>query len=244
MTPTPEFVRATRRGIPVWLDVTSGDWFPIIAGADASTDEEGTDDGQADDGQQDDAGDDAGSDEPGDDDGQQADDDATRLKAALEKERKARRAAEKRARDAERKAKPDKPKGDDKPADDADAAPDRVTLKLRRANLKAALADEGITGQQAKAAMRLLDGVEYDDDDEPSNLAEALEAAEAVYGKATVRGTAKPKAPAADGGAGGSTGDGQGPRLTADELEYAKKFGMSPEEYAAHKSTTPPPPKK
>lgn len=242
MTPTPEFVRAHRRGIPVWLDVTSGDWFPIIAGADASTDDEGADDGQADDGQQDGTGDDAGSDD-GDDDGRQADDDATRLKAALEKERKARRAAEKRARDAERNAKPkpDKPEAKPETGDDPAA---RVTDKLRRANLKAALADEGITGQQAKAAMRLLDGVEYDTDDEPTNLADALEAAEALYGKATVRGQAKPKAPAADGGAGSGSGDGQGPRLTADELAYAKEFGMTPEEYAAHKSTTPPPPAK
>lgn len=241
MTPSPTIIRALRRGIPVWLDVTSGRWFPIIAGADGA-DEQGTEGGAAGDGQTDDDSGDGADDEVGDAEGDDASDDVARLKAALEKERKDRRAAEKRARDAERNAKPDKPKAEAKPETGEDPAA-KVTDKLRRANLKAALADEGITGPQAKAAMRLIDGVDYDDDDEPTNLADALKAAEETFGKAAVRGTTKPKAPGADGGAGSAQGDDQGPKLTADELEYAKAFGLSPEEYARHKPTTPAPAK-
>ena len=58
------------------------------------------------------------------------------------------------------------------------------TAKLRSANILLALAeDHGLSGGRAKAAAKLLDGVEFNDDDEPKNLKDALEAAAKVYGE-------------------------------------------------------------
>jgi hypothetical protein len=56
------------------------------------------------------------------------------------------------------------------------------TQKLRTANVILGLADHGLTGGRAKAAAKLLDTVEFDDDDEPTNLEAALKAAAKVYG--------------------------------------------------------------
>lgn len=135
-------------------------------------------------------------------------------KAALDSERNARKAAEKRAKDAEKRAKTledaqlsetEKLK---KRADDAEALSSSATDKLRRANLLTALAEAGLEGAKAKAAARLLDGVEYDDSDEPSNLDAALTAAKAEYGDELFDGAApasggrgKPKGKGKDGGA-------------------------------------------
>lgn len=148
------------------------------------------------------------------------------------------RAAEARAEAAERKLKPE-PKKDDPPKPKPGDKPDpmeQVTAKLRRSNLRAALADAGLTGGKGKAAMELLKDVEYDDDDEPTNLEAALTAAKTTYGEELFK-AEKPKAPNINGGAG--SGDGKTPELTADELKAAKQFGMTPEEYVEFKNPNP-----
>ncbi len=109
-------------------------------------------------------------------------------KAALDAERKARRDAEKAAREAQAKLdaleaeKLSEAEREKKRADDAEAKVSTATERLRRANLMTALADEGVIGAKAKAAARLLDSVEYDDHDEPTNLADAVKVAKAEYG--------------------------------------------------------------
>jgi hypothetical protein len=83
----------------------------------------------------------------------------------------------------------------------------------REAKLISALADLGVVGAKAKAAARLLDGVEYDADHEPTNLDGALAKAKAAYGDALFTNAS----------------------LTAGELEAAKAAGKTPEEYDALK---------
>lgn len=125
-------------------------------------------------------------------------------KAALDAERKARKEADKRARDAEARAKKledEKLSEEEKlkqRAEEGDKNLTRGTEKIRRANLLLSLTAKGITGGKAKAAARLLDGVEYDDDDEPTNLDSALEAAKAEYGAEAFTGATPPAPPAPD----------------------------------------------
>jgi hypothetical protein len=111
-----------------------------------------------------------------------------------------------------------------------------ATAKAQSANLLTALADKGLTGGQAKAAARLLDGVEYDKDtDEPVNLDKAIETAKATYGDAqfTPGETAKPPAPNLNPGPGNEPGPK--PNLTAEELKAAEDSGMEPKAYEAMK---------
>lgn len=109
-------------------------------------------------------------------------------KAALEKERQARKAAEKQAKEAQKRLdaieaeKLSETERLKKDADEGKALAATATGKLRRASLITALSEEGLTGGRAKAAARLLDGVEFDADDEPTNLKDALKAAKAIYG--------------------------------------------------------------
>jgi hypothetical protein len=72
-----------------------------------------------------------------------------------------------------------------------------ATTKLRNVNLRDALSEMGFSGNRAKAVARLLSNVEFNDDDEPKNLAQRLKAAEKEYGD-----IAKPSgsAPSFDGG--------------------------------------------
>jgi hypothetical protein len=166
-------------------------------------------------------------------------------KAALAAERKRAKEAEKALKDAQTRL----DELEAKDATELEKAQKRVeqleskaggaTEKLRKANLIASLADEGLTGAKAKAAARLLDGVEYDEDsDEPTNLQDAIKAATAEYGEDMFKpAKGKGKPPPANGGGGGE--DREGPELTADELAAAKASGMSPEEYAEFKKPQP-----
>lgn len=170
--------------------------------------------------------------------------------AALAAERKARRDAEKRAKEAEARAKKfeDDQASDlekaTKRAEEAEAKVTEATKKIRSANLLSALADEGLAGAKARAAARLLDDVEYDETtDEPTNLTDAIKAATAVYGEEMFKGATPKKDPPKTDPGGADPKDPDGPKLTADELEMAKALGMSPEEYAANKSSQPPAPK-
>lgn len=232
---------------------------------DDGDDEEEDDDGEEDeddseedddaDGEDDDAdGDDGEEEEEDDEDG---DDDKVdestldpKVKAILRKERKARREAEKKTKKAERGARrrqrgrregePKKKSGKRERRDrddEEDDAPDPGTAKLQRANLISALQEAGYTGKRAKTVARLLDDVDYDDDDEPVDLKDRIEEAEEAYGKEAVRKSTRSKPGSTDGGGGG--GDGETPSLTADELKMAKSMGMTPKEYAAYKSPQP-----
>jgi hypothetical protein len=69
-----------------------------------------------------------------------------------------------------------------KAAEDGTKLSEAGTRKLRQANLIVALSEKGLSGGRAKAASKLLDGIEFDDDDEPKNLDAALKAAAATYG--------------------------------------------------------------
>lgn len=131
--------------------------------------------------------------------------------------------------------KPDPPKDPPDPVKAASQAADaRVSQKLQRANLKAALADK-LPGKVA-LAIDLVRDVEYDDDDEPTNLDAVIAAAKAKYGDEIFAGPAAPKPdpPNINGGAGGGSG-GTPPALTADELRVAQEAGKTPEEWAALK---------
>lgn len=170
-------------------------------------------------------------------------------KSALDAERKARKEAEKVARDAQ--AKLDKLEAEKlsdserekKRADDAEAKLGPATEKVRRANVTLALADLGLQGARAKAAAKLLEGVEFDaDTDEPTNLDDRLTAARAEYGEEMFKG-AKTPAPNVNGGE-GTAGGSPPPVLTAQELAAAESFEMTPEEYVLYKDPSYQPPAK
>lgn len=250
MSLTPAVIRSTRDGVDGWLDLNTSRWLPRVAGAD-------DDDAAA--AAAKDAADKAAADAKTAADAQaakdKADADAAKKgedeklgeggKAALEAERTARKAAEKAAKAAQDKLQAiedaklsdaDKAK---KEADDAKTAAANAVAQLREAKLLVALGDHNLTGAKAKAAAKLIEGVEYDDTtNEPTNLEAVLASATETYGEDIFKGaTPKPKPPVINGGEGDQ--DRDGPTLTADELAMAKNFGMTPEEYASFKSTQP-----
>lgn len=231
----------TRNGIAGWLQPDTGRWLPRLAGADDES-EKAAAEAAAAKAAQDEA---AAAAKKAEDDAAAAkreEELGEKGKAALDAERKARRDADKRAKDAEArlKALEDEKLSDTeklkKEAEAGKALASTATEKLRRANLITALADEGLHGARAKAAAKLLDSVEFDDDDEPTNLKDAITSAKAEYGDDIFKG-AKPKAPKTNGGEGNE--DREGPTLTADELAAAKAAGMTPEEYETYKSPQP-----
>jgi hypothetical protein len=120
---------------------------------------------------------------------------------ALQAERDARKEAEKQARaekaradalEREKLSETDKLKAD---AERGRELAEQATAKLRAANLTVALGAAGLVGPRAKAAARLLDGVEYDDADEPTNLIDRLAAAKAAYGEELFQGATPTPAP-------------------------------------------------
>lgn len=102
--------------------------------------------------------------------------------------------------------------------------------RLRAAHLLVALGnpDHGIVN--AEAAAKLIEGVEYDDDGRPANLADVLP--DFLEQNAfLVSAGGKPRPPKTNAGDGGGE---QAPALTADQLDWAKRLGMTAEEYAAY----------
>jgi hypothetical protein len=121
-----------------------------------------------------------------------------------------------------------------KEAEEGKALATSATEKLRKANLITALAGtDGVV--DAKAAAKLIEGVEYDTDDEPTNLdarvKALLEEFPLLKGEAT-----KPKPPGTNGNEGG--GDDVKVDLTAEELAAAKETGMTAERYKQLKGVT------
>jgi hypothetical protein len=100
--------------------------------------------------------------------------------AAAEKEAKAQK---KRADDLEAESLSDKEKLEKKAAD-GERLSLEATAKLRKANALLALSATGLDGPKAKAAYRLLDGLEFDGDDEPTNLEARITAAKAEFSDA------------------------------------------------------------
>jgi len=235
MLDTTDPLRVVIDGVEHW-QYPDGRSLPIMAGGDGT---EG-DDGRAGDGRttDDGAAATADADRTSDDGGTGDEKLGDRGKAALDKERQKARELEKqlKAEQKARKALEDEKLSETerlkKEAEEGQSKAATATDKLRKANLITALADHGITGANAKAAAKLLDAVEYDDEDEPTNLEDAIRAATEEYGPALFKG-ARRRAPATDGGAGGS-GSGDGPSLTAEQQQMARAFGMSDEEYARH----------
>lgn len=239
MSLTPAVLRSTRDGVDGWLNTETGRWLPRLAGADDDPAPDPKPD-PAPDPKPDPAPDPKPDpkDEPLGEGGQ----------AALKAERDARKAADKRATDAEKKlqaiedAKLSDAEKAKKEADDANAKAANAVEQLREAKLLVALGDHNLTGAKAKAAAKLIEGVEYDPDtNEPTNLPAVITSATETYGEDIFKGaTPKPNAPNLNGGEGNE--DRDGPKLTADELQMAKSFGMTAEQYEAHKSTQPPVP--
>lgn len=172
--------------------------------------------------------------------------DPERAQRAIEKAREAEKKAKAEAKELrEAKAELDKLKEKDlseqeklsKRAEEAEKKAGDADAKLRRANLIAALSDPSLGIVNARAAAKLIEGIEYDDEGEPTNLG-SLDAEDSLVAKFLgendyLRGKAtKPKPPSTDGHEGD---DKKPPELTAEELEVAKQSGMTPEEYAAFK---------
>lgn len=121
---------------------------------------------------------------------------------AIAAERQARKDEEKRRKAVERErdallaaqeTEQDKLKRE---AAEGTAKSEAATAKLRKANLVSALNELGLP--KVKAAAKLLDGLEYDDDDEPTNLEERIEAAKAEYGPEVFAVGATPPTPPED----------------------------------------------
>jgi len=174
--------------------------------------------------------------------------DPERAQRALDAARDAERKAKAEAKEAKEKAKKfdeltEAQKSDlDKAVDRAEAAEKKAETadsKLKRANLIAALADLKFGIVNARAAAKLIEDVEFDDEGEPTNLGSPDED-NSLIGKFLseneyLRGTPpKPKAPSVDGKE-GTGGDDKPPELTAAELDAAKAADMTPEEYAIYK---------
>jgi len=107
---------------------------------------------------------------------------------ALEAERVARKTAEKAQRETQKRldemtrAQESEQERLQREAEEGRALAARATATIRRANLLTAFAEQGVVGSRAKAAVKLVDGVEFDVDDEPTNLADRITAATAEYG--------------------------------------------------------------
>jgi hypothetical protein len=175
--------------------------------------------------------------------------DVAKLQEVARKERDARKAAEKGAKEgadaikrlaeieAANLTETERLK---KEAEEARDALNATTSKVRAANLKVALGDSRYGLASAKAAATLLqaEGVEFDENDEPIGLDEAVTAL--VDANPFLTGEKpKPKAPNTNGGS-GSGAVAPVVELTAEELDMAKSFGLTPEKYAANKDVNPP----
>jgi hypothetical protein len=121
---------------------------------------------------------------------------------ALRAERERAETAERRARDAEAEAtrlRQEQESEQDRLRREAqegrDARSEGIRL-AREAHTLNALAGQGVVGPKAQAALRLLEGVQYDEHNHtPTNLGDRIEAAKALYGAEVFGGATPPPAP-------------------------------------------------
>lgn len=84
----------------------------------------------------------------------------------------------------------------------------------------------------ALAALKDAGSIEYDDQGQPKNLDETLTAL--LEAEPALKGVVKPRPASVNAGDGG--GGAPPPALTAEQLAYAAKLGMTPESYAAYQT--------
>jgi hypothetical protein len=121
---------------------------------------------------------------------------------ALRAEREARETAERRARDAEAEAQRLRQSQESeqdrlrREAQEGREARSEGIRLAREAHTLNALAGRGVVGPKAQAALRLIDGLEYDEHSHlPINLETRMEAATALYGAEVFGGATPPPAP-------------------------------------------------
>ncbi|MGH2878939.1 MAG: hypothetical protein ACRDK4_04945 [Solirubrobacteraceae bacterium] len=123
-------------------------------------------------------------------------------------------------------------------AEESRTAAEQGRAQLREAKLLTALADKGLTGSKASAAIRLLDGVEYGEDHQPTNLDAVLETAKGTFGEDVFAPAPAPKPPAPSIDPGTGNQPGPEPTLTAEEIAAAQRASMTPQQYEAMKGVT------
>lgn len=166
-------------------------------------------------------------------------------KAAIRREREARATAERELRAANEKAK----KWDAHEASqlseeekvkrerDAERAKSgQATTKLRKAHVISELAKSEHGIADATAAAALIKGVEFDDQDQPTNLKDRVEAL--LTDHPVLKGTATVPPPPSTNGSQGSGGNTP-VKLSAEQAAAAQMFGIPAEEYALYTDLHP-----
>lgn len=126
-----------------------------------------------------------------------------------------------------------------KRADDAEAKVSKADERLQEANLRIAISQSDLSIVDVETASLLLrkQGVEFDEDGEPKDIETALKTL--TDSKPFLLGTEEKPKPKSKGSTNGGAGTGDegngGVTLTAEELEIAKAFKMTPEDYAKNK---------
>lgn len=165
--------------------------------------------------------------------------DKAKLDAALDAERKLRKQHEKDAKEALAKLKTiedadaSELEKATKRADEAEAANAKLTDNMRRARLTVELAKPEHALVDAAATAALITGVEFDEDGNPTNVADRVKAVTETY--AFLKGKAAPPPPGEVNSGNGVVNGSNGPTLTAEELAAAKSANMSAEEWAHYK---------
>jgi translation initiation factor IF-2 len=127
------------------------------------------------------------------------------VQRAIQAERDARAAAERQLREAQeerdrlRQAAESDQQRQAREAEEGRRLAQEGRDALRRANLQLALSARGLPAQRTLAASRLLDGVEFDANHQPTNLDARITAATAVYGAEQFAGATPAPTPAAPG---------------------------------------------
>jgi hypothetical protein len=125
----------------------------------------------------------------------------------------------------------------------------QATAKQERDNARQTLIRAAFVAEAARAGIAhpedvflLADRSAVEVDDEKATVSGVEEAVKLLIdaGRVVMSDGGKPRAPRLDGGAGGGTGGsghgGQTVKLTEDEIQTAKRFGITPERYAAQKA--------
>jgi hypothetical protein len=105
-----------------------------------------------------------------------------------------------------------------------------ATANLRTANTLVALTGAGLTGPKAQAALRLVDGIEYDELNRPTNLSQRIEAAKASYGAEMFEGATPPPPQPTPTPTGAAPTPTPTPGVQPDPHQGARPGGTQPNE--------------